>query len=638
MRICRSTQTLLAGLATVSLGLVANAADAPSVQQMLVYKPLQKGVVYSTPAPAELPQCKVELMNGTVKGASGWVLKDPKGLLLRKYFDTNADKYPDQWSYFKDGLEVYREVDSNWNGKGFNGKVDHYVWLNGGGMKVGLDRDEDGGVDEWEAISVEELSQEVVRAVAAKDYKALEPLLVNEEDLKTLGAPAREISRIRELQKQGPGKFQQLSKRFAHLNESTRWVHLEAQPPSRLPADATGMKQDVLMYYRAMVLCETGNKTDYLQLPEIVRVGEAWKLIDAPLPGDADTVVAVPAGSAPAVGNEDPEIQTLLKRLADHDAKAPAYSHHGPNADVVKHYLARISFLEALAAKSKDAEREQWLRQIVDSLSTAVQASPGTDGQASRALAQLSDRFAREKPGSDLAAYAAFRQLSTEYSMSVASVKKAEEMLALQTKHVERLAVFVQSYPRSEDAAEGLLQLGTISEFQNKEAEARKYYEQLVRTFSQTRQGLKATGALRRLGLVGNTWEIAGPVVSLTGHQFTLNQVRGRVVIAYYYATWCQTAASDFAKLRQVLQQYSSQGVDVVAINVDEEQAAAEPFAKQNPQCWHLFAGGGLESPLATHYGLIVFPNLFLVGRDGKVISRTVDIRGLEEEVKKALK
>jgi hypothetical protein len=38
---------------------------------------------------------------------------------------------------------------------------------------------------------------------------------------------------------------------------------------------------------------------------------------------------------------------------------------------------------------------------------------------------------------------------------------------------------------------------------------------------------------------------------------------------------------------------------------------------------------------LATQYGVMVLPNLFLVGRDGKVVSRTVQVATLEDEVRK---
>ena len=50
-----------------------------------------------------------------------------------------------------------------------------------------------------------------------------------------------------------------------------------------------------------------------------------------------------------------------------------------------------------------------------------------------------------------------------------------------------------------------------------------------------------------------------------------------------------------------------------------------------------LYQAGALESPLAVKYGILVLPNLFLVGKDGKVVSRSVQIGGLEDEVKKLL-
>jgi hypothetical protein len=52
----------------------------------------------------------------------------------------------------------------------------------------------------------------------------------------------------------------------------------------------------------------------------------------------------------------------------------------------------------------------------------------------------------------------------------------------------------------------------------------------------------------------------------------------------------------------------------------------------------HLFTSGGLEGKLATDYGIMVLPSLFLVDKDGKVLNRTVQVIGLEEELKKILK
>ena len=108
MAISRKARGMFVGLLFLGSGVSALAAP-PSVDEILAFKPFQKGVVTSTPTAAEKAGCKVELLAGQAKGSSGWVLRDANGRLMRKFFDSNGDKYPDQWSYYKDGLEVYRE-------------------------------------------------------------------------------------------------------------------------------------------------------------------------------------------------------------------------------------------------------------------------------------------------------------------------------------------------------------------------------------------------------------------------------------------------------------------------------------------------------------------------------------------------
>src|SRR4051794_19672643 len=119
----RAARWLLTG-AVVLWGGVAPAWAAPTVQQMLQFKPRQDGVACTTPEGAQIDTCKVDLVKGARKG-SGWVLKDAQGNVLRNFFDSNDDNKIDVWSYYKDGKEVYREVDSN-----YSGKPDQYRWIN----------------------------------------------------------------------------------------------------------------------------------------------------------------------------------------------------------------------------------------------------------------------------------------------------------------------------------------------------------------------------------------------------------------------------------------------------------------------------------------------------------------------------
>src|SRR5690349_416694 len=120
-------------------GGAAPAWAAPTPAQVLNFKPRQPGVGCTNPTPEQQKGCKVErVKNGR---GSGWLLSDASGP-VRRFYDSDGDNKIDTWSYYKDGVEVYREIDSN-----HNGKPDQYRWLNSAGMKWGLDPDEDGHID-----------------------------------------------------------------------------------------------------------------------------------------------------------------------------------------------------------------------------------------------------------------------------------------------------------------------------------------------------------------------------------------------------------------------------------------------------------------------------------------------------------
>ncbi|MCS7158924.1 MAG: hypothetical protein RMJ19_00500, partial [Gemmatales bacterium] len=519
---------------------------APTVEQMLAFQPRQKGVAISTPAPQEYAQCKVELVQGSQPGSSGWLLRDSQGRTLRRYMDTNGDRYPDQWCYYKDGVEVYREVDAN-----FNGKADRYLWLHSAGMKIGLDQDEDGLIDDWLALSPQELSQLATQAIVAKDYRLFQTLLVKEQDLQALGLPPREVERIRELRKLTPQKFQNLCTALAHLNDNTRWLHLDIASPGRIPADAYGMKRDVLMIYRSLIIVETGGKQDVIQLGEMVLVGEAWKLVD--LPGQSSV-------NEQASTQVPDELQVLLKQLAELDQKHPASAAPGPNPALVRYYLERAQVIEAILTKVREpADRMLWVKQLADTLSSAAQASPQSDRTALNRLVALAQQLQRSEPGSDLAAYVAFREINTDYAIKSSLASKPEDILTLQNAHVERLSQFAKTYPKALETAEALWQVAMHLELQNKEAEAKNYYVQLVRSFPADNPNVvKAQGALRRLDLEGKPWELTVPVISLNGVNYNAASLRGKVVVVYYYASWCKSVPEDFARLRKLQQDLGS--------------------------------------------------------------------------------
>lgn len=641
MGMLRWAHRIIMSSAVVALvGLAATQAAPPEqVAQLLRWQPTQKGVVVAVPTAEEAEKCTVTGDPNAKPGQGVWLLKDPKGVILRRFIDTNGDKYPDVFCYYKDGLEVYREVDSK-----FAGKPDRFYWLNTAGSKVGVSKNANGMIDTWLSLSLEELTQEVVRALATKDFNRYAALLVNDDDLRTIGVAAGEAERIKAGLKNIPSQFQQAAGKF-NINETTKWLHAQTGTPSRLMADTTGWKQDVIIHARAMVLCETNGKTEYIQLGDIVQVGETWKLKDAP--SSLDT----PLGESMMAGNttqaqasvEDGPLQKALKELADHDAKAPQDTGTGANPAMVAYHNKRAELINRIVPYSPEKDKESWLKQIIDSLAATVAAGPANDTSAMMNFQGYAAKLAQQLPGSEIASYAQYRVLNVENNAILAKITKAEDHLKAQEAFAGKLATFVNTYPKGSDTPEVMNRIGEINELLNKEADARKWYETVIARHADTKYAQKATGAIRRLTSIGKTWELGvNPQVLNNNLQFTPQSLQGRTVVVYYWSTGCSEAAADFAKMKPLIEKYQSKGLILVAVNIDDKLAEAQAFFQKNaanlPPAIHLHSAGSYDSPAAVYYGLNNFPAMFLQDATGKITSRTLDAGTLEEELKKIIK
>src|SRR5688572_13820170 len=83
----------------------ASFAQSPTAAEALKLRPVQRDVDFDLPAEKELAKCTMKAEK--INGHTGWIVRDPNGLVLREFVDTNRDNTVDRWSYFKNGVEVY---------------------------------------------------------------------------------------------------------------------------------------------------------------------------------------------------------------------------------------------------------------------------------------------------------------------------------------------------------------------------------------------------------------------------------------------------------------------------------------------------------------------------------------------------
>ena len=325
-------------------------------------------------------------------------------------------------------------------------------------------------------------------------------------------------------------------------------------------------------------------------------------------------------------------MKPLFDKLHELDRQQPSPT--TAPALVARYNVQRADILEQIAAQVKLEEREKWLKQVADCLSQAVQNNSSGEKGAYERLVRLKAKVAREQPGSPLAAHIAFCELTSDYSIKLVSEK---DMNKVQKEWLEKLAAFVKDYPRSEDTPDALMQLGMVNELMGEEGPAKKWYELMVKEFPNHPQSRKAAGAIRRLGLDGKEFQLAGTILG-NNSAYDIAKQRGKVVVVYYCARWNGQCSGDFSKIKTLLGTYASKGLEVVCVNLDSTAREASEFQReQSPPGTVLYEEGGMSGKLGENYGIMVLPTLILVDKAGKVASRTVQMTTLEDELKKLL-
>lgn len=611
-------------LGLVSLVGVLEAAG-PTVEYALGLRPSQKDVDYDRPEGDAAKNATIKTEKSA--GASAFVVRGTNGEILRVFADTNADRVVDRWSYYKDGIEVFRDIDSN-----HNTKVDQSRWLNSAGSRWGVDEDENGAIDSWKAISPEEVCRELVEAVKSRDAVAFQRLLPTKAELEAAGFEGQRLAELVERVAAAPAEFARLAAAQKQLGPESRWsTMMTPQPAGTLPAGSDGVVKDVLAYDSVMAIVENGPRSGQVFVGSLVRCGDAWRPVAAPqLSGEQGEVAEAvgfftPRASSGQQSDASPQssekLKPLLARLRDLEAKL-AGADAASRAQLAGEQAV---ILGQVVEASEVAERPFWVRQYAETLAAGVQDGSLADGIAR--LEQMSKAVADDE---SLAGFVMFRLAQARYAANMQ--QPGVDIDKVQAAWLEELQAFVTQYPASPDAAEAMLQMGIADEFSGKDREALERYAAIVKSFPESVPARKARGAARRLESVGKPLSLSG--VALDGKQVSLESLRGTPVLVHYWATWCEPCKVDIAQIREVAAKYGPKKFAVVGIALDSDRSQLEKFLKSKPIAWpQLHEAGGLDGRLAEELGVLTLPTMILLDAEGKVIDRNVVITELEKKV-----
>lgn len=134
----------------------------------------------------------------------------------------------------------------------------------------------------------------------------------------------------------------------------------------------------------------------------------------------------------------------------------------------------------------------------------------------------------------------------------------------------------------------------------------------------------------------GQPLEIAGP--TLEGADFDLKQLRGKVVLVDFWATWCGPCVAELPNVRQVYDRHHQDGFEVVGVSLDNSRERLAAFVRERQLPWpQIFfdedGSRGWANPLARQYDITAIPSMFLIDQQGQVAASDVRGESLERAV-----
>lgn len=108
------------------------------------------------------------------------------------------------------------------------------------------------------------------------------------------------------------------------------------------------------------------------------------------------------------------------------------------------------------------------------------------------------------------------------------------------------------------------------------------------------------------------------------GKKWTLSELRGKIVLVSFWATWCPPCRLEMPDLDMLYQHFAPQGLVVLSIT-DEEMFKVGSFL--SPINYHPTVLFDPEGKVAKQFHVDGIPKTFLFNRDGKLLSVAIDQR-----------
>jgi thiol-disulfide isomerase/thioredoxin len=122
------------------------------------------------------------------------------------------------------------------------------------------------------------------------------------------------------------------------------------------------------------------------------------------------------------------------------------------------------------------------------------------------------------------------------------------------------------------------------------------------------------------------------------GKPLRVAEYKGKILLVDFWASWCGPCRGEAPNLVNAYGKYHGKGFEVIGISLDQSEKEFKQFMQDIKMTWReYFDGLGWDNKVGKVYGIGAIPAMYLLDKEGKVITDNARGPRLEEVLKKHL-
>jgi len=126
-------------------------------------------------------------------------------------------------------------------------------------------------------------------------------------------------------------------------------------------------------------------------------------------------------------------------------------------------------------------------------------------------------------------------------------------------------------------------------------------------------------------------------VTSIDGQRVSLDDLKGKVVLLDFWATWCEPCREALPHMRAIAKKFDGEPLVILSVSLDSDQQKWKDYIANNGMTWLNYRDGGFTGPISKLFGVEAIPHTFTIDPDGILQDEHIGDASVEGKLKKLI-